>query len=292
MEKDIISKFYPLIDYSKLNLLQFRVYFKVNYITEGKLKELINFLEKEEQTGWTASCGGSYDLICTFFAFNPSSFNKKLKEIIEEFPDLIKNYDILTTIVIRNFGRKFLSKTNENPKQIILGGDREPEEIDEKDRVILEILDKNARETSVKIGNKIGVNYKTVLNRIKELEKREIIKGFGQILNLTNANYHSNLLMIRYHNISSKLEDKLIKYLHVHPNIISAVKTIGKWDVEIEIETLDEEDLRKIEIEIRHNFALLIHEIESIPLYQTHTKTFLPNIFLSSNKDYPPSSKT
>jgi len=279
-ERGILRQFYTLIDYSKLDVLNFRVYFKVSYISEKKLDELIAYLLSESHTSWIAACGGRYDLICTFLASNPSQFNKMLRGIMEKFPEQIKNYTVLTTIVIRVFGRKYMLRNTALISEIIIGGDREPEDIDQTDMRILSELAEDARENSVKISNKLSLAPKTIINRIKRLQERKIIHGFRPLLNLQKAGYYSTLLAIRYHNISSELENELINYLKIHPYVISVVKTLGEWDIEIEIEADDEKEIRKVEVKIRQRFALLIKQIDNIPLYQSYKKTFFPRFLI------------
>ena len=92
--------------------------------------------------------------------------------------------------------------------------------------------------------------------------------------------YTSTLLLIKYHNISSELENKLISYLKMHPNVVSAVKTLGEWDIEVEIEVEERTELRKIEMEIRQKFALLIQQIEGISIYQVYKKNFFPRFLI------------
>ena len=148
---------------------------------------------------------------------------------------------------------------------------------------ILDELAQDARKNAVAISNKLKLTPKTIINRIKALQKRKIILGFEPLLNLRSVGYDSTLLLIRYHNISSELEDKLINYLKSHQNVVSIVKTLGEWDLEVKIETGKEKELRKIEVEIRTKFALLIQQIESIPLYQSYKKNFFPKFLLENN---------
>ncbi|NQV08847.1 Lrp/AsnC family transcriptional regulator [Candidatus Woesearchaeota archaeon] len=279
IDKGVIKKFYTIIDYSKLNMLSFRVYFKVNYISEARFRDLVSFFVKNPHTSWVATCGGRYDLICTFLASNPSQFNKVLKEIMEKFPDQLKNYIVLTTIVTRRFGRKYFFRDFILP-EVIFGGDRVPEEIDELDIKILNEISEDARKSSVKISEKLSSTPKTIIERIKKLQKRKITEGFKPLLDPRNMGYIPTLLLIKYHNVSSRLENKLINYLKMHQNVISVVKTLGQWDVEIEIEVRDVMELRKVEMEIRENFALLIQQIESIPIYLSYKKNYFPEFLL------------
>jgi len=280
LKKGIIQQFNTIIDYSKLNVLSFRVYFKVSYVGKEKFTKLIEFLKSDPHTSWVATCGGRYDLICTFMSANPSQFNKTLKAIMAKFPAQLKNYLVLTTVVVRGFGRKHFFKNFSILPEIIYGGDRKPEEIDETDMKILSQLSEKARMSSVRLGRMLSLTPKTIIQRIKKLQERKIIVGFKPILNPRKMGLNSTLLMIRYHNVSSEMEDKLIDYLKAHPNVVSAVKTLGEWDIEIQIEVGETAALRKIEMEIRQKFALLIQEIESIPLFTTYKENFFPKFLL------------
>lgn len=283
IEKEIITGFYALIDYSKLDALNFRVYFKVTYIGEDKFHELIEYLKKEPYTLWVATCGGRYDLICSFLTLNPSQLNKILRRIIGKFPHQLRDYTVLTTIVIRRFGRKYLYTNLTNFQEIIIGGDREPEDIETTDMNILNQISEDARISSVNAGNILSLTPKTVIKRIKNLRQRDIIKGFKPLLDIRKMGYISTLVLIRYHNISPELENKFISYLKAQPNIVNIVKTLGEWDIEIEIETENQPEFRKIEMDIREKFALMIHNIESFPLYRTYKRNFFPKFLVENS---------
>ncbi|MBW2992136.1 Lrp/AsnC family transcriptional regulator [Candidatus Woesearchaeota archaeon] len=283
IKKGIIRGFYTLIDYSKLNVLNFRVYFKLNYINKEKFDELTRFLVSDPHTSWVCACGGRYDLICTFLALNPSQFNKTLRRIMEEFPEQLQNYVVLTTIVNHDFGRKYLFReTSMIHPHIIFGGDRMPEDIDDIDMKILDELSDDARKNSAVISNRISFTPKSVIHRIKKLRKRNMIKGFKPVIDPESMGYTTDLLLIKYHNISVGLEDKLIAYLKAHPNIVSLVKTLGMWDLEIRIETKNLIEFRRIEMELRQKFKSVIQQIESIPLYNSFKINYFPRFLMKA----------
>ena len=278
IEKGVIQNFDTLIDYSKLDIINFRVFFKISYSSQEKIDELINHINSDTHTSHLVTCGGSYDMICTFFALNPSQFNKTLKGILSKFPEQIQNYDVLTTIVIRWFSRKYIF--GDLPEEIIIGGDRVPEIVDEVDMRILDELSEDGRKSSVKIAELISVTPKTVMQRIKKLRSRKLILGFKPLLNPRKMGYVSNLLLIKYHNITPEMEKELIDYLKAYPNVVGAVKTLGEWDIEIKIETKDTMEFRKVEMEIRQKFTLLIQQIESIPLYKIYKNNYFPKFLI------------
>ncbi len=280
IEKRILNGFYTILDYSKLGLLNFRVFFKLNYHNQKNFQELINYVKSDQHTSWVISCGGRYDLVCTFLTLNPSQFNKTLKGIIAKFPDQIQSYDVLTTIVIRWFGKKHMFK--DQLKEIIYGGDREKESVDKNDLRILDELSQDARKSTVRIAEKLAITPKTVIERMKRLQKREIILGFKPLMNLRRFGTEVTTLLIRYHNFSISMENRLVNYLKVHPNVFCIVKTLGEWDIEINVETADPMEFRKVEMEIRQKFSQLIQHIESVPIYRTHKLNYFPG-FLMEN---------
>ena len=90
------------------------------------------------------------------------------------------------------------------------------------------------------------------------------------------------LVLLNYHNISRDIEDDLVNYLKNHPNIIGITKTLGKWDIIIKVEAAKRTELRKIEMDLRERFALLIKEVELIPIYNEYIENYFPE-FVDGN---------
>lgn len=282
LKRGVIKGFYSLVDYSRLSVLNFRVFFKVSYGSQRGFKKMIKFLVDEPHTLWVATCGGRHDIICTFGAHNPSQFNKLLRSIMEQFPRQLQSYTILTTIVIRMLDREYLPAPHRSRREIILGGDREPYELSERDTRILAEISDNARKSAVEIGKALSCNSRTVVSRIRELENLKVIMGYKPFLNFSLIKRAANLLMVRYHNISVEDEQKLINYLTFHSNVTCLTKTLGEWDLEIRIEADDMWSLKSIESEIRHKFAKMISMTETLPVYKEYKNTFFPRFVLES----------
>ncbi|MBT6772539.1 Lrp/AsnC family transcriptional regulator, partial [archaeon] len=280
-DKEILKGFYTLMDYSKINynLILFRVYFKVIYTKEQTYENLIEYLKNDPHTGLIEECWGNYDLVTTYYAKNASHFNKHIREVMEKFPKHLQNFSVLTTVVQRHFGRKYL-----NPKatydEIFVGGDRVPQKVEDIDLKILNMISTNARINSVEIASILDVTPKTIINRLKKLEEKEIILGYKPLINIRNVGYYSNLLLIKYHNITAKTEKEFINYLKAHPSVISVIKTLGEWDIEIRIEIEDYNQIRKTEREIRENFGSMIQTIQNLPTHKIFKNNFFPSFLL------------
>jgi DNA-binding Lrp family transcriptional regulator len=280
VERGVIHNFFTLVDYANLGVLNFRVYFRVNYTSKEKFDELIDYLKNDPHSAWIVTCSGRYDLICSFFAKNPSDFNKTLRSVVEKFPRQLQNYSVLTTIVVRKFGRKYLLRGKREIPETILGGDVNVMEVDEMNLRILDILSEQARTSVLGIARELSVTARTVIERIRKMERDGIIKGYRFLLDTRKTGHVPGLLMIRYHNITSDSEDGLLRYLKAHPNVRSVARTLGEWDLEISTEARDPVERRSIEMEIRQKFTKLIQNSESIPLFSTHKKIFFPKFLV------------
>lgn len=286
IKKGIINGFYTLVDYSRLNVISFVVLFQVSYVNEDKFNEFLDYLRNGEHTLMVATCGGRYDVFCIFAANNPSQFNKIIKETITRFSNQVRNYIIFTTVVQRKFDRKYLMRkagTHYDSKEYFLGGDRTPYFLDDDELSLLKEIANSSRKSSVEIGQKLSLSPKTIINKLNKLKVKEVILGFKPFLNITKAGYSKNLLFIRYHNYSSDKEQRLINFLKVHPNVTSVMKTIGWWDIQIEIETEDQLMFRKTEREIREKFLELIQSSENLPIYNVYKLTFFPDFVLAKS---------
>ncbi|MEE3304302.1 MAG: winged helix-turn-helix transcriptional regulator, partial [Candidatus Thermoplasmatota archaeon] len=54
--------------------------------------------------------------------------------------------------------------------------------LDETDRSIIEVLERDARTSLRRIAEEVGVSLGTVSNRVKKLEENGVIKGYRVIL--------------------------------------------------------------------------------------------------------------
>ena len=230
-------------------------------------------------------CGGKYDLIAIFAALSPSEFNKRLKELIAKNPAQLKNYVILTTVVTHYYSRTYFSQINKDALDLfrdntgfdtIIGGDRSFLTIDKKDNMILELLQSNARLSSVSLATKLKSDPKTVRLRIRALENRTIIKGFRPIFNVQKVGFIVNKILLKYHNLSVEKEQELMTFCKYNPNIVELIKIFGEWDLELTVETRTREEFQKVYISIREKFEDIIQDFESFPVFETHKKEFLP----------------
>ena len=272
-KEGIIKGNYPLIDYSRFGYLDFMVFFRANYVSEKNFAELIERMKKHDSITQLIECDGKYDILATFAAKNPSAFNKTLRKLIVEDPEL-KNCMILPMVVEHHFLRNYLVRKI-GDEDVVVGGDREEIQIDNTNMKIIKPL-VGGRKGVMEIAEASKITPKTIISRLKWMEEKGIIKQYRLLLNLRPEGILSNILLLRYLNVSVEKEEEFKNFCKSNPNIIEFIKTFGEWDIILNVETTGMAEFRKLFLEIREKFEDIIEEFDNFRIFMVHKKQFLP----------------
>ncbi|NJE05165.1 Lrp/AsnC family transcriptional regulator [Thermococcus sp. M36] len=135
--------------------------------------------------------------------------------------------------------------------------------LDDTDRKILAILQKNSRTPLREISREVNLAESTVYERIKKLKERGIIKRFTVILD-PNALGFGILAFILIKAKAGKYSNVALE-LKKYPEIVEIYETTGDYDMLIKIRTRGSEELNE--------FLDTIGEIEGVEA--THTMVVL-----------------
>jgi Lrp/AsnC family transcriptional regulator for asnA, asnC and gidA len=148
-----------------------------------------------------------------------------------------------------------LSPKDENPKPTITPSPdayeltkenncRKCYELDKIDQIIIKILSENARMSFRKIAQKLDVSTQSVIRRYKRLRKN--ISPYSSItLNLKKLGYIGTalfLIKITHQKKSSKVVDEILSV----PNVITAIRTFGNFDIFVAVPFSSYEQLFKL----------------------------------------------
>ncbi len=155
----------------------------------------------------------------------------------------------------------FLSKGSD---YFYFGGYPENNELDKLDWGILELLTQDSRMNVVDIAGKLKSTAMIIKNRIKRLEKLEIISSYRIDVDWSKIGmtfFKSQLYMRHYDPI---FEKQFRSYCETNPNISYYIKQIGNCKHEIELEVDGYEHYNKIIDDIREKFSGYIRNIDTI----------------------------
>jgi len=273
IRQGIIRGNLPLIDYSRFGLLSFIVLFKTQYRNEQNFKRLIGVITQHGKVSSVIECDGKYDLMVAFAAQNPSQFNKLLKQVVSQNPEL-RDWTILTTVVEHYYLRDYLV-AREGHGDVIIGGDRQIIKLDDLNRSIIRLLVQGKKKV-VELALALETTPKTIMARLRWLEQQQIVRGYRLLLDARAMGISSNLILLKYRNITQEQEENLRQFCRYAPPIIELTKTFGEWDALLLTETRDRGEFRRLFLQLRERFDEFIADTDTFRIFAVHKKQCLP----------------
>jgi DNA-binding Lrp family transcriptional regulator len=289
LEKDkVLMHPHCVFDYSYFGVVLFRVYFKGGYISESEKTEIIKKLADNPYVIAIYELSGEFDLAIEIVSPNPSRFNKEMKKVASLIPTL-NNYKILLNIVTHIYPRAYLAKEQgllkNADQEIIVGGDRQVEEFTENEMAILKVLLNKPKIRFTALAKEAGMNIKTAMSVLKTLKKRRIIKAFRHLTDPQKLGMERYRVFLKIHNVSSDREKELLDYMLNTKEIMQVNKTVGDWDMEIDIESKDKAHIRAAIIGMREKYKDIIENFNIIEFYQSYKRAYLPAYLFMDEKE-------
>jgi len=282
IKREVIKGFFTIINFNQLGFSNFGVLIKLSKLNNLDKERFIKELEKSKNILLVNECGGKWDIILNVLAKNPSHFEEILTYLINKHGNKILNYDAYVTLSGTNLGRKYITESTGHPRNLFTSRDA-AFELSELDMKILKELSKNARLNASMLEGKIGTNYKTIINRIKKLEEKNIIIGFKPLIDISKLGYFTSKFYLEINRLNEEENKKFIEFLNKKENIIGTIKMIGKWNYSIGVETRSQEEIWEIYKEIQSFLGEKIREIELIPIFQKHMYNYFPESLLENS---------
>jgi DNA-binding Lrp family transcriptional regulator len=230
IDKGVIVRFFPLIDFKKLGYTLYHVLLLVDEAKPEKQKRLLKYLETHPNVYNVIIYSDTWDLEIVFAAKTLEDFDEIMTDFSTKYSDLILEKNILETV--RNYSTVFLPKEITKKQTELFKKKKELKiTLDKKDLTILKLLSKDARMSSYEIAKKVKLSADAVGYRIKRLQDAEIIIKFTSLVDFSYLNYHWYTFAFTMKLFDKRHEAKLKQFVQTHPNIIKAIKTIGEYDL-------------------------------------------------------------
>lgn len=275
LEKNgVIRGYRAIIDSSRLGYLFYRVFFNLMDIQPDKLKDLIEFLKKQNNVWWLGRFDGEWNFGFFIWTKTNKEFNQFYYQFGSGFRKHIKDRLICSVVSYKNMNRKYL--LNEKQElQLTSIGDGKKEEFDQTDLEILSFLAKNARVRLIDIAHELRVDSMTIHHRIKKLEKRGIIQGYKLDINVRLLKRDFYAVKINLKEFSRLKEIK--NYILTIPEVTATTEAIGSYDVEFDLEVESSEQYFKI-IENLENKFDSIREIIYFRVLKNYKILYMPEM--------------
>ncbi len=254
MEQDgIITRYYPVLNLSKLGYYGSRLNIETEELTEKQEKEFVSFLDE-------IGCGLIYRMDNPFkygiFIWTKSVYDMEniILEIKQHLGPKFVRYRYALMCTIRQYPRDGLLGEKVHTRLY----DITPSKLIDHDAIdikILRELSKNARTSTVQIAQKLGIPQPTVSYRIKALGKNGIILGYRADLNVRKLGYED--VAVEIYLRDNENIDAIEKWANGNPNTTWLQKIIGEADIELELEVKNRDEIEKVLNELRMKFPFI-----------------------------------
>ena len=275
LEKNkVIFSYYTIIDITKMGLSQYKVYFKFQNVTLEDEKKLVRYWVKNKNSVWVGQIRGRWDLSVSLFARSNFEFGKILNDFMNLYSRFILEKDVLLTEYSPIYAREYLVETKES--QFIYGSPKRFYKLDREEVKILRVLAKNSRISIVQLVKESGLTRDTINYRLKKLVRDGIIVQYRCYLNLNKIGINLYKVILGTKNFDEQSEKLVKDYVGRNKKATQFLKLIGSWDLEIEFETENEDELYGMLTEVRKRFSGIIRDFDIMRITETYKYNYFP----------------
>ncbi|MBI5159316.1 Lrp/AsnC family transcriptional regulator [Candidatus Micrarchaeota archaeon] len=276
--EQVISKYYCIIDVSKLGCYVTKAFVRFQGTTEKEEDEIVAWLTRHSSVVYVERCDGAFDLVFGAWARNVQEYNDFLHSFLNRFNSFISERQIASIVQGQYFVRDYLGgKSAGTEREMLFGAVPSEEKVDDLDLLILAQLGENGRKQFVEIARAVKISPDSVSTRVRKLERAGVIQGYVLLLNHAALGQLHYKVLLRLQNLPDEEEARLLAYCKAHPNIVYAVKAIGPWEYELNIEARGVEEYRSIMREFKREFAGAVKDYSTLNLYKMEKYNFCPS---------------
>ncbi|MCA9486302.1 Lrp/AsnC family transcriptional regulator [Candidatus Woesearchaeota archaeon] len=293
LTKQFIKGFKLGINYALLGYEEYDVYIRLKNYSEKDLSKIIKELCANKLVSWVASCFGKYDLRLSLISAKREDFADFIEQLEIKQAAYIERYEIVQlTEKYKTSQTSLLSKLLDLDKATILklsakgSGGENPHlhnfiehgqaiELDDKDKTLLSILSIDPRASLVHCAAKIGITAEAVKYKMKDLEKKGVIRSYSAI---ANASLLGKMQAVFLFKLRKNQMKEMISFIASIDNVTSFVKLFGAWNFSVSIFASDVQEIHNTLMSFRNTFPEAIIDYEMLLLFETYKYPQLPEV--------------
>ena len=277
-ESGIIKSFNAVIDTGKLGFYSFRIFLKFSHTSPSKEKEILDFLLKNKNLVWLVQVAGAWDVNTWFLYKSIEEMNAFWEGLLERYRDYFSRREFAVYAQVTYFSRGYLLEKKETQFMLPVISLPAEAKLDAGDLRIVELLANDARMPIVRLAAKAKLTPKTVIAKIRRLEKEKIIVGYRAELDLEKLGFQYYKLHFSLFNCAPEKLKRMEQHVRHHPNIVFEDKVLGGHDLELEVQVKSEEEMRALVGQFRETFSESVKEVEVLHYFKEHRLRFFPSL--------------
>ncbi len=260
----IIKGYIPLLNYSKLGYrIMTLVLFRLN--KQEYTKKFKEELRQNENRVTTVELLTKYDLAVLFVFKDEQERNESVSKIVSSHSSKISEYLVMEPYFSEFYPLKFLGDFESQPN-IFHEYSLKEYKLDEKEKKILSVLNKNANSRIIDIAKETNLSAELIVYKLKKLKKEKILISTRAYFNMEKIGYFYSIILINLHNFSEKNKRKLKKFAKQTKCADSFMLMLGKPNCYMQIFHKDISEIYKILKDLKEAFSGESISAEILPL--------------------------
>jgi DNA-binding Lrp family transcriptional regulator len=277
IERGIIREFLPTVNYDKLGLFSYDIFFKLR-ATEKQEKAITEYFSKHPYVVWGANLFGQWDIMCQLLSPNIEILEKTLKEILGFLGKRVEAYKvnpIVERFKIEHQLFEHFKEINYKHKEKITG--RANLKLDKIDKKILFAMNNGyGRSSYFDIGQKVNVSMETVRNRVLSMQKKDIISHHMTFTRFAKLGFHEYVVFSTLRNLTHEREKELIKFIKNDKRVRIGFKSIGMFEVYFYVTVREPIEFQKFIREFKNNFFDIVLDTDYCVLTNEFKLDYFP----------------
>lgn len=262
VKNGVIQKFQAAIDPCRLGYLMFKVYLKLENLTDEREK-FFEGLRANKAVYWMGISDGAFDCVFAVISKSASDFYDEINFLLSSWQHLIVGKVIGTMVDTTAYNKKFFVEKTQGIARIVAGQVAQSE-VDALDLKVLSIIVNDARIPIAQLTRKAGSTIEIVRGRIRKMEEKGIISGYRVAVDFNRLGLEFFKAIIYFKSLSQEDEKSLYEWMRVHPNSLYYIRSLGPWEAEFEFAVENYQQFNSIINDLRKKFQKTIRNYEHL----------------------------
>jgi len=279
IKNNMITDFIAEVNLEKLGYHRHILYLQLKNVDEKNEKEILNSLIHHPFLTWITTSTGKWSIILDVIAKDLVHASHIVEEIKSKYGHFLGETKIISQLSYHYFHSKYYDFPGHSDQRIYKKQKKRTKELswDSLDLKLLSLLCNNAKLSFVQLSPLLHLTPNAIKNRLKKMIDQEVIKNFTIAPDKTKLGYEQYNVQFTFEQTNKEKEQRLIHYLHTHPNINFYYKPLGPWDLEVGIFVRNPGELRKILLEMRTSFPDFIKIYDTVLFYEEPKSNRVPD---------------
>ena len=260
----IIKGYIPLINYNRLgyNIINL-IFLKFN--KQSYAEKFKNHIKQNKNRITTVEVLSKYDLGILLVFKNEQERNEYISEMLGSYSNEIRDYLIIEPYYSEFYPLKFLGHHELQPR-VFHEYKLKEYKLDEKEKKILSVLNKNANAKIIDIAKQTNLSAELIVYKLKKLKQENVLLSTRAYFDMEKTGFFYSIILINLPNFSKQNQEKLKDFAKKSNYVDSLMFCAGKPNCYMQIFHKDVLELHKVLNELKQTFPSESITTDILPL--------------------------